>query len=165
MTRKGQPLERVQNVYREYIASASFQRRYPAAYAKWSQAEALLWSSNSVASFTTIGHLTREAMQEFATVLVERFHPTGVEAIPAKTVSRIRAVLDSRSASIGTTAKGFYDTLLAYWGTVSDLVQRQEHGAQREKAALVWSDARRVVFHVAIVMFEIDQALSNSNTD
>jgi hypothetical protein len=164
MARKGQPLERVQNISREYLASASFQHRYPVAYAKWSQAEVLLWSSDSVASFTTIGHLAREAMQEFATVLVERFHPTGVESNPAKTVSCIRAVLDSRSASIGTTTKDFSDALLAYWGTVSDLVQRQEHGAQREKAALVWSDARRVVFQVAIVMFEIDQVLSNSNT-
>lgn len=163
MARKGQPLERVQNVSREYIDSASFQRRYPAASAKWSQAEALLWSSDSVASFTTIGHLTREAMQEFATVLVERYHPTAVESDPGKTVSRIRAVLSARSASIGTTEKPFLEALLAYWGTVSDLIQRQEHGAQREKAALVWSDARRVVFQVAIVMFEIDQVLSNSN--
>jgi hypothetical protein len=163
MARKGQPLERIQNISREYLASASFQRRYPAAYAKWSQAEALLWSSDSVASFTTIGHLAREAMQEFATALVERYRPAAVEPDRAKTVSRVRAVLDSRSASIGTTTKDFSDALLAYWGTVSDLVQRQEHGAQREKAALVWSDARRVVFQVAIVMFEIDQVLSNSN--
>jgi hypothetical protein len=164
MAGKGQPLERVQNVSREYIASASFQRRYPVAYSKWSQAESLLWSSDSEASFTTIGHLAREAMQEFAAVLVECFHPIGVESDPAKTVSRIRSVLNSRSASIGTTTKDFSDALLAYWGTVSDLVQRQEHGGQREKEPLVWSDARRVVFQVAIVMFEIDQALSNSNS-
>jgi hypothetical protein len=163
MARKGKPLERVQNVSREYLASASFQRRYPAAYAKWSQAESLLWSSDSVSSFTTIGHLTREAMQEFATVLVERFHPSAVDSDPAKTVSRIRAVLNARSALIGTTEKPFLEALLVYWGTVSDLIQRQEHGGQREKKPLVWSDARRVVFQVAIVMYEIDQALSNSN--
>jgi hypothetical protein len=163
MARKGQPLERVQNVYREYLASASFQRRYPAAYAKWSQAESLLWSSDSAVSFTTIGHLAREAMQEFSTVLVEQYHPTAVESDPAKTVSRIRAILDARSASIGTTTKDFFDALLAYWGTVSDLIQRQEHGGQREKEPLVWSDARRVVFQVAVVMFEIDQVLYNSN--
>jgi hypothetical protein len=55
MARKGQPLERVQNVSHDYLTSAAFQRRYPAAYAKWSQAESLLWSSDSVVSFTTIG--------------------------------------------------------------------------------------------------------------
>ena len=163
MARKGQPLERVQNVSREYLASASFQRRYPAAYAKWSQAESLLWSSDSTASFTTIGHLAREAMQEFATVLVKRFHPTAVESDRTKTVNRIRAILNDRSTSIRTTEKPFLEALLAYWGTVSDLIQRQEHGGQREKEPLVWSDARRVVFQVAIVMFEIDQVLFNSN--
>lgn len=163
MARKGQPLERVQNVFREYLASASFQRRYPGAYAKWSQSESLLWSSDSAASFTTIGHLAREAMQEFATALVERFHPATVESDRAKTVSRIRAVLNARSTSMGTTEKPFLEALLAYWGAVSDLVQRQEHGGQRGKESLVWSDARRVVFQVAMVMFEIDQVLSNSN--
>lgn len=163
MARKGQPLERVQNVSRDYLTSAAFQRRYPAAYAKWSQAESLLWSSDSVASFTTIGHLAREAMQDFATALVERFHPAAVESDRAKTVSRIRAVLNARSTSIGTTEKPFLEALLAYWGTVTDLVQRQEHGGQREEKPLVWSDARRVVFQAAIVMFEIDQVLSNSN--
>ena len=48
---------------------------------------------------------------------------------------------------------------MTYWGTVSDLVQRQEHGAQREGKQLVWEDARRVVFQTANVMFEIDRSL------
>ncbi len=160
MARKGQPLERVQNVTREYVDSASFQRRYPAAYAKWAQAESMLWESDSNPSFTTIGHLSREAMQEFADALIERFHPAGVESDPAKTVGRIRSVLNTLSPSIGTTEKPFLDALVNYWGTVSDLVQRQEHGGKREKEPLVWSDARRIVFQVAIVMYEIDQVVS-----
>jgi hypothetical protein len=49
-----------------------------------------------------------------------------------------------------------------YWGTVNDLIQRQEHGAQREGGALAWEDGRRVVFQTAIVMFEIDRSLSPS---
>jgi hypothetical protein len=39
-------------------------------------------------------------------------------------------------------------------------VQRQEHGAQKEGRPLVWEDGRRVVFQTAIVMFELDRALS-----
>jgi hypothetical protein len=45
--------------------------------------------------------------------------------------------------------------LLAYWGTVNDLVQRQEHGGQKEREPLKWEDGRRVVFQTAVVMFEI----------
>ena len=52
------------------------------------------------------------------------------------------------------------DALLAFWGTVSDLVQRQEHGALREGEQLVWHDGRRVVFLTMTVMHEIDSALS-----
>lgn len=47
------------------------------------------------------------------------------------------------------------DALVVYWGTVSDLIQRQEHGAQKEGEALRWEDGRRVVFQTAVVMFEI----------
>jgi hypothetical protein len=47
---------------------------------------------------------------------------------------------------LGSTGKQFLDALVAYWGTVSDLVQRQEHGAQKEVSNLVWGDGRRVVF-------------------
>lgn len=160
MKRRGQPIVRVQSISRDYISSDGFQRKYPSAYAKWAQAEALLWSSDSSTVFSTIGHLAREAMQEFASVLVDRFHPAGVDTDRAKTISRIRAVLNQQTATLEKFEKEFLDALLAYWGTVSDLVQRQEHGAQRETTPLVWEDARRVVFQVVTVMFELDRALS-----
>ena len=48
---------------------------------------------------------------------------------------------------------------MAYWGTLSDLVQRQEHGAAKEGEPLTWEDGQRVVFHTAIVMWEIDRSL------
>ena len=50
--------------------------------------------------------------------------------------------------------------LVMYWGTVMDITQRQEHGSQREGGELTWEDARRVVFQTAVVMFEVDHALS-----
>jgi len=53
----------------------------------------------------------------------------------------------------------FLDALLVYWGTACDLVQRQEHGSQREGAPLTWEDARRVVFQTMLVMYEVGRAV------
>ena len=58
------------------------------------------------------------------------------------------------------TERAFLAALLAYWGTVIDLVQRQEHGALREGTPLIWRDAKRVVLQCAIVMYELDEAIS-----
>ena len=155
-------MKRVESIPLEYLQSAEFQRRYSAAYTKWSQAEAMLWPSYSVESLTTIGHLTREAMQEFTTALAQRVRPPNLESDPSKIVARIKATLGTIAAKLGSTEKPFLDALIVYWGTVNDLVQRQEHGGQREQIPLQWKDARRVVIQVAIVMFEIDEAVTSS---
>jgi hypothetical protein len=84
-------------------------------------------------------------------------HP---DAKKAHDVARIRSVLDQHTSRLGTTLAPFLGALLSYWGAVSDLVQRQEHGAQKEGTPLMWADGRRVVFQTAIVMFETDRALS-----
>jgi hypothetical protein len=160
MRRRGQPIDRVERVVRSYVEAATFQKRYPAAYGKWSQAEVLLWGDDASSILTTIGHLVREAMQEFATALVNVHRPIGVEPDASKTVARIKAVL--RASRLGSTEREFLDALIAYWGTVCDLSQRQEHGGQREGSPLVWRDARRLVFRAATVMFEIDEALSSA---
>lgn len=158
MRQLGRPTERLQAVTRDYIQNPAFQARYPTAYEKWAKAEGILWDSDSAEAFTTIGHLLREAMQDFATALVEHFHPPNVEQDKAKSVARVRAVLAQHGSSDSVAA--FLEALLAYWRAVGNLVQRQEHGAQREGEALCWPDARRAVFQVAIVMLEIDGALA-----
>lgn len=158
--RAGQPIQRIETETRDYLGADHFQQRYVAAFQKWAEAESMLWSSDSEQQFTTIGHLCREAIQEFATTLVENFSPPEVDKDKTHTVARIRGVLEQRANQLGQIERPFLDALLAYWGTVSDLVQRQEHGAQKEGEPLVWEDGRRVVFQTAIVMFEIDKALS-----
>jgi hypothetical protein len=159
--RLGTPAQQVEEGLKRYLEADAFQQKYPAAYRKWAEAEKLLWASDSEQQLTTIGHLCREAMQEFATALVDRHQPPGVrDTDKAHTVARIRTVLNQHASRLGTTAAPFFDALLAYWGTVSDLVQRQEHGAQKEGRPLIWEDGRRVVFQTAIVMFEVDRALS-----
>jgi hypothetical protein len=71
----GEPLLRVSDTVRSYLGSAQFQDQYKVAYQKWTQAEAALWGENSADSLTTIGHLCREVLQAFCTVLVEKHHP------------------------------------------------------------------------------------------
>ncbi len=53
----------------------------------------------------------------------------------------------------------FLEALIGYWGTVSDLIQRQVHGAQREVERLGIEDGRRVVYQTLNVMYEVDRAL------
>ncbi len=161
--RAGQPVERVEANSRKYLDAPRFLQKYAKAYQKWSDAERSLWGSDSERQLTTIGHLCREAIQEFATVLVNLYRPSDVDEDQTHTVARIRSVLNSQAARLGTTEKKFLDALIAYWGNVSDLIQRQEHGGQKEGNPLVWEDARRVVFQTFVVMGEVDRTLSRKS--
>lgn len=160
--RSGQPVQRIEASIKNHLTSDLFQQKYAQAYQKWSNAEAMLWSSDSEQQLTTIGHLCREAVQEFASALVEQYQPFNVDQVKAHVVARLRVVLDLQSQRLGATYKPFLEALLSYWETVSDLIQRQEHGGQREDRPLVWEDARRVVFQTVIVMFEISSGLIHS---
>jgi hypothetical protein len=155
----GQPVERFQVSIRDYFVSDEFAKKYPNAFQKWVDADNLLWQTDSEKQQTTIGHLCREALQEFATHLVQKYNLENADENKAHVVARIKAVIDSPSTKLGKTERPFLDALINYWGTVSDLAQRQEHGGQKEGQPLVWEDARRVVFQSAMVMYEIDRAL------
>ena len=154
-----QPLRRVEEKIMHYLDAEYFQTKYVKAFQKWSTANDKLWSTDSERQLTEIGHLCREAMQKFITVLVDQFQPPDVDTDKAHTVARLKAVLNLRSSQLGETVTDFLDALIAYWGTVSDLVQRQEHDSQIEGRPLVWEDGRRVIFQTAMVMFEIDRSL------
>jgi hypothetical protein len=156
----GQPVQRVETAIRTFLDSENFQRKYTKAYQKWIIAETKLWGSDSVKQLTEIGHLCREAMQEFITALVDHYQLLSVDKDKSNTVRRLKAVLDLKKNQVGKTVEPFIEALIAYWGTICDLVQRQEHGAQKEGRELVWEDGRRVVFQTAVVMFEIDKILS-----
>jgi hypothetical protein len=156
------PIERMETSASTHLDAFDFRSRYPAAHAKWVEAETLLWHGDTAAELTTIGHLARESLQLFASSLVESLKPPDVDPDVSHTVSRIRSVLRTQPPPSAAESQ-FLDTLVAHWGNVSDLVQRQEHGAQKEKSPLVWEDARRVVFHSAIVMFEVDRALRGTH--
>jgi hypothetical protein len=151
------PVEAVENYVHTYLSAARFTTTFPAAYGRWLQADRLLSSADSAAQFSVIGHLCREAMQEFAHVLAAS--ESSIERVAtdkSQTISRVRSAIESVKSS---TTREFLNALLAYWGTVHDLVQRQEHAAQKDKDDLTWEDTRRVVFHTAVVMFEISRAV------
>lgn len=157
--KSGQPTERIEKTVNNYISAQDFLKKYPEAYEKWLASEELLWRIDPQQQFTAIGHLCREAVQEFAESLVNRFHPPDVPDEKAKTKARLKAVINFKSKELGNTEKHFLEALIAYWQTVNDLIQRQEHGGQKEGRPLTWEDARRVVFQTLIVMYEIDRAL------
>jgi hypothetical protein len=159
-TKSGQPVQRIQESIKHYFNQTSFQESHGISFGKWLTAEELLWKADSEQELTTIGHKCREALQEFATELVNIHRPVGVNPDVTKVVTRIRAVLDMQGGRLGKSKGAFLEALIAYWGTVSDLVQRQEHGGQKEGEPLVWEDGRRVVFQTAVVMYEIHRTLS-----
>ncbi len=159
---ESEPLRTVELTYIAYLESSHFRATYGKAYQKWRDAESLLWRSDSENQLTTIGHLCREAIQEFADSLVTRNNIQNVDPNKAHDIARIKAVIHLYQTRLGLAERAFLDAVLTYWGTISDLIQRQEHGGQKEGRALVWEDGRRVVFQTAIVMHEVDNGLGRT---
>jgi hypothetical protein len=151
---QGGPMEAVEVEVRRLMDSETFRRKYPAAYEQWAEAERALWGADNSAERTAIGHACRESLEHFVTDLVTRYKPEGVNPDPQRTINRVRSVVKVAEDSDIVSA-----LLIAYFGTVWDLVQRQEHGAQKEGKPLTADDARRCVFQTALVMFELDASV------
>jgi len=157
-----EPSQRLESELRSYIDSAQFRNRYPDAYRKWMEAEALLWGTDPEKQLTTIGHHCREAMQDFADVLVKTHKPPNIDPDKAHTINRLKAVTQHNSNALGQSQVQFLTTLADYWASVEGLVQRQVHGMQKNRD-LVWEDGRRVVFQTLVTMVEIDRALTRAS--
>jgi hypothetical protein len=154
--RRGEPIMRTVTAAQEYLQSETFRQRHQRAAAKWDEANRLLWSADSQNADTTIGHLCREAMQLFATDLVES-HKVDADPDPQHTSNRVRSVLAAR---ISSESRGAWTkALIAYWEAVANLTQRQEHAGVRDKEALMWADSRRLVTQTLMVMYELDHEL------
>lgn len=154
----GDSIDQVERETRSLMDSKRFRSSYPIALDRWDEAVDLLWGADAQRELTTIGHKCREAMQAFAAALVERHAPAKVAPQQSHTVARVRAVLEKRRPGLSDRHAALLEALLAYWGTAADLVQRQEHGAEREAETLTWEDGRRVVLQTAIVMLELHRA-------
>jgi hypothetical protein len=135
----------------EYVNAEGFRRTHPEAYRKWTDAHTLLETAPDRLA-TQIGHLCREAIQEFTDELVRQHNLGPFES--NKTKNKISAVFGAREG-VSPSVRSATTALAAYWDAVSDLIQRQEHGA-----GLAAEDSRRVVFLTMFVMREVDLALS-----
>lgn len=154
-----EPAQQVEQGIATYLDSGRFQVAYPDAYARWREAADLLWGADSERELSTIGHKCREAIQEFATALVERHQPPSVTTDKAMTRDRLSAVVNLRRPQLGEARSDLLDALFGYWRAAGQLIQRQEHAGLREGEPLGWEDGRRVVFQTAVLMFEIDRAI------
>lgn len=134
-----------------YVSDESFRARYPLATQKWSDAHSLLETAPDRMG-SMVGHLCREAIIEFSSNLVDQYKLGPFEA--NKTKDKIRAVFKADDG-VSRTVQASLVALVAYWESVSDLVQRQEHGTD-----LAEEDGRRLVFQTMLVMREIDVALA-----
>jgi len=152
---EGAPAEQADAAIRRYLDGDVFRADYPEAYDRWSRAENDLWAADSEKELTTIGHRLREALQQFATAAVERYQPDDVDPDITKVNRRLGAVIAQKLPDLPESVAN----LLRSQGDLSeaavDLVQRQEHGDQKQGAELQWEDARRAVFAVATTMFEL----------
>lgn len=154
-----EPIDRIEEEFRNYLDKADFRTEYPESYGKWSEAESLLWESDSNQQLTTIGHLCREAMIEYIDNLVKQINPPDADSNKSSTKNRLKSILKYKAHKLGKTENFFLEALYNFWESVSDLIQRQEHGAKKEREKLVWEDGRRLVFQTMVVMYEIDKAL------
>lgn len=153
-TREREPVPRQETELRRFLDSETFKVDHPKAYAKWTEADALLWRADSEREFTTVGHKVREALQEFATEAVELYDPPEVETDKALVNKRLGAVIAKLAPALRERRAALLRALGDYSEATLGVVQRQEHGGQKEGEELTWHDARRVVFHAASVMYE-----------
>src|SRR5205085_2291537 len=151
-----QSAKRVTEVLRKHVDLAAFSARHSAASAKWRDAEARLWAADPEKEATMIGHLCREAQQEFATSFLKLHEVTDAEPDRAKVERRVGTVL-AKQAGKSKSVEEYAIALGGYWEAVTALVQRQEHGATKEGEPLMWEDSRRLVFAALFAMTELDR--------
>jgi hypothetical protein len=162
MEKRGDPAARLEDEMVAYLKSDTFSSVHPEAHRLWSEAETLLRADNSQQELTTVGHKVREAIQTFTTDLVDLHRPEGVDPNPGHTVSRVEAVINQHEHALGEKVTATLSALVHFWGTVSDLAQRQEHGHQKGNEPLTHEDGRRLVFLSAAAMHEIHWALAEA---
>ena len=74
---------------------------------------------------------------------------------PDHTFKRVSAGIEAPKGRVSETRLDTSEALSIYFGHVSDLINRQEHGVAKSGDPLVWDDARAVVFNTAFVMSEL----------
>jgi hypothetical protein len=138
----------------DYIDSADFAVRHPVAHEKFRVATRYA-SEDPRGHATRIGHDCREALQAFAEDLVRDRALT-----PEKpgTFAAIGATITHHKTDLGERKAELLHGLAQLWQAANGLAQRQEHGESKERS-LDAEDARRVIWYVGLVMYELDRTL------
>jgi hypothetical protein len=136
------------------IASDSFAAAFPKAFGPWADAERLLWGEDAEAQLSTVGHKVREAAQAFATAAIDRYGadepPSDVKLVK----KRLGAVIAHNRSSMSDAKRKVLEDLGDLWESVVDLIERQEHSAQKEGEPVTFEDGRRVVMLTMFLMIE-----------
>jgi hypothetical protein len=138
----------------DYISSADFGTRHPIAHEKFRVATRYA-SEDPLGHATRIGHDSREALQAFAEDLVSE---RGLTPEKAGTFAAIEATISHDKEDLGSRKAELLHALAQLWRAASGLAQRQEHGESKEQS-LDAEDARRVIWYVGLVMYELDRTL------
>ncbi len=151
------PIIMISNYLKDFLTKGDLQQKYPKAFNKWAEADKLLWMKKEDEN-TTIGHKCRECLQEFASELIIKLEIENADDDIKHVKNRLKSVLNE--CNIGKTLPKFIERFYSYIDIINDLVQKQEHGASKENVNLTWNDSRRVVFHTALIMLEVDSLIT-----
>jgi hypothetical protein len=151
------PIERTEKEILSFINIPSYEQRYQKAFFKWNEAEKLLWITNNEINLSTVGHLCREAMQEFLEVLVKRRGLENQCPQKDKTKNRVQVLIKNKKSTSSDTIIKLLEKLYEFWDMLNELIQRQEHYGLKERETIVLDDAKRVVIYTVIMMNELDK--------
>lgn len=153
------PMERIYTEVRRFFGSDQFASAYPDVFQLWASAERLLFSDDVESELTAIGHKVREAAQAFATATLARYGgdapPDDVKAVKR----RLGAVIARHRLRFGEKRRKVLEALGDLWEASVDLIERQEHAAQKEGEPVTWHDARRVVSLTMYLIVEFSTIL------
>jgi hypothetical protein len=152
--------ERLEDYLRAYLEDERFRSEYPAAYARWSQAAAILYGGDASEGMFAAAAKAREALAAFASVLAGGYRPLASSpGSDASTRARLAAWIKSHRQALGDARCELLEALLEYWRALNDRPRRHAHDAHDVGDELRWEDARRAVVLTALVMVEIDRSL------
>lgn len=155
------PMAKVLAESRVKIGSKAFAAAFPGAYEPWADAAKLLYGENAAAELTTIGHKVREASQAFATAAIAKFGADNPPEEPSLVKRRLGAVIAHNRDYLSQTKREVLEDLGDLWETAVDLIQRQEHAAQKEGEPISFEDGRRVVNLTMFLMLEFATILAD----
>ncbi len=154
------PMEKVLAESRVKIGSEAFAAAFPGAYQPWADAAKLLYGENASEELTTIGHKVREASQAFAAAAIIKFGADDAPEDVKLVKKRLGAVIAHNRYYISDAKRKVLEDLGDLWESTVDLIQRQEHAAQKEGEPVSFEDGRRVVNLTMFLMLEFATILA-----